>query len=137
MWDLYWPFFTIAAASAADDMAAGNATEDLIASDDNVKVNVSDTVDLDDEFDRAVYVEDSPGLNGTVSVYVEDNDTAAYNKTFGPEDEMNCLWIYANDLNISDFGIYKIKAIYQKNGAAEPYEVEKTVDFTYKRMTRA
>ena len=106
--------FTIAAASAADDMVAGNATEDLIASDDNVKVNVSDTVDLDDEFDRAVYVEDSPGLNGTVSVYVEDNDTAAYNKTFGPEDEMNCLWIF------------------EKNGAAEPYEVEKTVDFTYK-----
>ena len=132
MWDLYWPFFTIAAASAADDMAAGNATEDLIASDDNVKVNVSDMVDLDDEFDRVVYFEDSPGLNGTVRVYVEDNDTAAYNKTFGPEDEMNCLWIYANDLNISDFGIYKIKAIYQKNGAAEPYEVEKTVDFTYK-----
>ena len=124
--------FTIAAASAADDVVAGNATEDLIASDDNVKVNVSDTVDLDDEFDRVVYFEDSPGLNGTVSVYVEDNDTEAYNKTFGPEDEMNCLWIFANDLKISDFGIYKIKAIYEKNGAAEPYEVEKTVDFTYK-----
>ena len=130
--------FTIAAASAADDTAEGNTTEDLIASDDvigensGVNVNVNDTVDLEDEFDCAVYVGDDSGLNGTVSVYIEDNSTAIYNKNFRPENGMKCLSIYANDLKISDFGIYKVKAIYQKNGVAEPYVVEKTVDFKYK-----
>ena len=129
--------FTIAAASAADDMAAGNATEasidsdDAIGENDDVNVSVSDTVDLDDEFYCAVYVQDISGLNGTVSVYVEDNGTAAYNRTFDSEEEISCLHIHANDLGISNFGIYKIKTIYQKNGAVEPYEVEKTVDFTY------
>ena len=137
--------FAVGAVSAADNVTQDKILEDVASeepiasndmkdslSEDDVRITIHDTVDMEDEYDELCYVSDGDGLNGTVTVYVDGNST--YTKDFDSSvDRFPYYEIYLNYLNLpKDFswGNHIVNLTYLKNGIT-PISLQKTVDFSY------
>ena len=137
--------FAVGAVSAADNVTQDKILEDVASeepiasndmkdslSEDDVYINIQDTVDMEDEYDELCSVSDGDGLNGTVTVYVDGNST--YTKDFDSSvDRFPYYEIYLNYLNLpKDFswGNHIVNLTYLKNGIT-PISLQKTVDFSY------
>ena len=136
--------FAVGAVSAADNVTQDKVLEDVASeepiasndmkdslSEDDVYINIQDTVDMEDEYDELCSVSDGDGLNGTVTVYVDGNST--YTQDFDSSAGIPITEIYLNELNLpKDFswGNHIVNLTYLKNGIT-PISLQKTVDFSY------
>ena len=136
--------FSVGAVSAADNVTQDKVLEDVASeepiasndmkdslSEDDVYINIQDTVDMEDEYDELCSVSDGDGLNGTVTVYVDGNST--YTQDFDSSEGRPITEIYLNELNLpKDFswGNHIVNLTYLKNGIT-PISLQKTVDFSY------
>ena len=136
--------FAVGAVSAADNVTQDKVLEDVASeepiassdvedslSEDDVRITIHDTVDMEDEYDELGYVSDGDGLNGTVTVYVDGNST--YTEDFDSSEGCPITEIYLHELNLpKDFswGNHIVNLTYLKNGIT-PISLQKTVDFSY------
>ena len=137
--------FAVGAVSAADNVTQDKVLEDVASeepiassdvedslSEDDVYINIQDTVDMEDEDDELCSVSDGDGLNGTVTVYVDGNST--YTQVFDSSTgKTPYTEIFLKDLTLpKDFswGNHIVNLTYLKNGIT-PISLQKTVDFSY------
>ena len=90
---------------------------------------VLDYVNVDQDFSTIASVTDWSDLNGTVTTVIDDD---VYIKSYSIEDDEQIHSLIIRDLKeIPSYGPHKVNVTYQKNGVETPFNLVKTVEFTY------
>jgi hypothetical protein len=125
----------VSAANDVDEISMDESIDEAAATEEetplaagNVSVTMEDTAWVDWSESYVAIIKDSDGINGTVTVVIDNNDT--FEKSFYGNSSL--YYLRLDDFNqIPTVGLHMINVTYLKNGSGISYNGFGDVDFTY------